>query len=224
MINEEIPVKTNIPFMREGAIPIDKNGTLRLPKLPTRELVGDFMTARHLSDDLLMEHFHGMIQQMFNGIVNQDEEVLNKLAEPNLAKRLIAGSQKAKGLKYTAPGDDAIDKAYLIDKLFIKGVSVKREENDSNADYIALKDQEARGIRTYVHKFHLGLQPYYYKKVYEHEIMLLTDEECQKDPEAYYRRGTMLRHNIHSQKKKMTDNAFQMVFRITMQFTDKSIG
>jgi hypothetical protein len=45
---------------------------------------------------------------------------------------------------------------------------------------------EAVGIRQYVHKFHLGLQPYYFKKQFEQQLQKYTDEEAKKDPQAFY--------------------------------------
>jgi hypothetical protein len=36
-------VKTDITFGHEGKLPIDIKGTVRLPILPTRELVGEFL-------------------------------------------------------------------------------------------------------------------------------------------------------------------------------------
>jgi hypothetical protein len=44
-----------------GAIPIDVNGTIRLPKIPTRELVGDFLASKQITEELLCEHFLTMI-------------------------------------------------------------------------------------------------------------------------------------------------------------------
>lgn len=176
-----MPTKTDITFMMNDSLPVDVKGTVKLPQLPTRELVGDFMTSKHITDELLCEHFLQMIQTMFNGIAAKDTETLLRIAEPYFAKKIIEQSANL-NLSYEAPSDDAIEKVYLIDKLFIKGVSADRDKNDSNADYVALKDVESRGIRTYVHKFHLGLAPYYYKRQYDDELSKLTEEEAKKDP------------------------------------------
>jgi hypothetical protein len=43
-------------------------GTLRLPKMPERELVRDYLDKKNISEELLCEHFLGMIQSLFNGI------------------------------------------------------------------------------------------------------------------------------------------------------------
>jgi len=78
--------------------------------------------------------------------------------------REISQNLENLNVKYESPSDDAINKVYLIDKLFVKGVSADRSKNDSNLDYVQSKEMEPLGIRQYIHKFHLGLQPYYFKK------------------------------------------------------------
>lgn len=129
---------------------------------------------------------------MFTGIASGDQDKIRKVAELTFANKLI---QDTAGLKvsYQPPGDDALDKVYLVDKLFIKGVNAIRSENDTNADYVAEKSLEAVGIRNYIHKFHLGLQPYYFKLHNEKELALLSDEEAKKNPEDFYLRGMSLK-------------------------------
>jgi len=39
-----------------------------------------------------------------------------------------------------------------------------------------------------------------------------------------YTRVMMLKHEIHNQRKKMTDNSFQMILRVTMQLCDSALG
>lgn len=113
---------------------------------------------------------------------------------------------------------------FLHDKIFIKGISSVRSQNDTNADYIADKHLESIGIRSYIHKFHLGLQPYYFKLAFEKDFEKMTEEEVKKDPQAYYTRMMTLKQEIHNQRKRMTDNSFRMVLRCTMMLTDRSIG
>jgi hypothetical protein len=50
-------------------------------------------------------------------------------------------------VKYESPADDAINKVYLIDKIFVKGVSADRSKNDTNLDYVQSKEMESIGIR-----------------------------------------------------------------------------
>merc|ERR1740130_2601170 len=116
---DEVPRRRDIQFMMDNRIPVDLQGTLKLPKIPTRDLIDEYYTKRSLSDDLLKEHFLSMISQLFNGIVTKDEAVINKIAEPQFAAKIIEKAEEIKGVKYTAPPDDAIEKTYLIDKIFI---------------------------------------------------------------------------------------------------------
>lgn len=82
--------------------------------------------------------------------------MIRKNVEAGFAERLIKETRDL-NLKYLPPSDDAIDKVYLHDKIFIKGINAVRSENDTNADYIADKHLENIGIRSYIHKYHLGL-------------------------------------------------------------------
>jgi len=91
---------------------------------------------------------------------------VNSVTEANFGRE-ISQNLDSVNIKYESPADDAINKVYLVDKLFVKGVSADRSKNDTNLDYVQSKDMEASGIRQYIHKFHLGLQPYYFKKHFE---------------------------------------------------------
>jgi len=48
-----------------GRVPLDVQGTVKLPKIPTRELVGEFLQAKQISEELLCEHFLSMLQKLF---------------------------------------------------------------------------------------------------------------------------------------------------------------
>jgi hypothetical protein len=100
--------------------------------------------------------------------------------------------------------------------MFIKGLSTDRDANDSDADYVVVKDQEDIGIRRYIHKFHLGLQPYYWKKVHEDKMKELTREKANEKPEEYYLSSMELRKSIHDQQKRMTQDSFQMFLRVQL--------
>jgi hypothetical protein len=168
-------------------LPVDCSGTVKLPVLPERELVAKFMKDKNIKDEQLCEHFLSMIKDMFTGIANGDQESIRRVAELGFANRIIEETSNVK-LKYTPPSDEAINKVYLHDKIFIKGVNAIRSENDTNADYVAQKDEESIGLRKYVHKYHLGLQPYYFKLKNLDDLKMQTDENAEKDPDAYYTR------------------------------------
>ena len=45
------------------------------------------------------------------------------------------------------------DATYTIDTVLIKGVSQDREKNECNYDYNLVKDNEAIGMKFYMHKY-----------------------------------------------------------------------
>jgi len=139
-----------------------------------------------------------MIHSLFNSIASGDNETIHKVCEVNFAQKLIA-NRKANNVTYTPPKDldAAFESTYLIDKLFIKGISTDRDYNDSNADYEVVKDQEEMGLRSYIHKFHLGLQPYYWKKVQEKNLMALTRDLAKDKPEEFVVAAAELRQSVH---------------------------
>ena len=53
------------------------------------------------------------------------------------------------------------ENSYIVDSMIIKGVSVRREENDANFDYNLQKDLENEGMRFYMHKYFTGHMHYY---------------------------------------------------------------
>lgn len=189
--------------------------------MPDRKLVADFLAHKKISDDLLCEHMLGMIQTMFEGIANKDQTAISKVCEASLAQKLIQASSGV-SFTYKPAGDSAIDQVYVVDKLFIKGVNADRSKNDSNADYVALKGKESDGIREYVHKFHLGLQPMYFKKYYEAQLKTL--QENSENLDAVFNTAADLRYKVHEQRKQMTDNQFQMILRVTLQLTQGALG
>lgn len=71
--------------MLGGQLPIDVKGTVKLPKIPTRELVGDFLDSKKITEELLCEHFLTMIKQMLTGIATNDHATITKLAEATFA-------------------------------------------------------------------------------------------------------------------------------------------
>lgn len=54
--------------------------------------------------------------------------------------------------------------AYLVDKLFIKGMNIDRSKNDTNFDYFYVNKMEKFGLRSFIHKFNAGEFYYYYMR------------------------------------------------------------
>ena len=53
------------------------------------------------------------------------------------------------------------DSDYILDAIFVKGVSHIREENDCNYDYELIKNSQSAGFRVYMHRYFLELSDYY---------------------------------------------------------------
>ena len=71
---KDIPRRKEIQYL--SSLPIDSVGTLKLPQIPTRDLVQEYFIKRSISDDLLKEHFLGMISSLFAGIAAKDEQAV----------------------------------------------------------------------------------------------------------------------------------------------------
>jgi hypothetical protein len=83
---------------------------------------------------------------------------------------------------------------------------------------------EAQGIRAFVHKYHLGLQPYYYKLAHEKMLSKYNEATAKKDPSGFYLNAMELKKAVHSQRQAMMHNSFQMCLRVTMQLKQGSFG
>ena len=59
--------------------------------------------------------------------------------------------------------DKGENESYIIDKIFVKGVSHNRDLNDSNLDYNYVSHHENEGLRFYMHKYFIGFHAYYLK-------------------------------------------------------------
>jgi hypothetical protein len=117
-------------------------------------------------------------------------------------------AQDVAKFSYQAPGDEAIDNVYIVDKLFLKGVNMERSLNDTNLDYVQTRHNEINGIREYIHKYHLGLQPFYFKKTFENQLKELEKPEFKADGDNVYLRMHELKQGMAQQRKLMTANQF----------------
>lgn len=93
--------------------------------------------------------------------------------------------------------EDVIDSSYIIDQLFIKGLSADRTMNDTNLDYVMSDALEVDGLRSYIHKYNLGLQPFYFKKAFQKEMAALTVRNKESDKEDFYANDRKLQQGMH---------------------------
>lgn len=66
------PKKTSIEYMCKGSFPLDRAGTIALPKLPERQFVEDYLQFKKLDEELLTEHFSGMFTTFLSGLAAKD--------------------------------------------------------------------------------------------------------------------------------------------------------
>lgn len=66
-----------------------------------------------------------MINSLMQGLAAKDQEKIRNVTENYFAQKLISNLKD--NLTYSPAGDAAIDNVFLVDKLFIKGVSTDRD-------------------------------------------------------------------------------------------------
>ena len=86
------PKKTQIQHMCRGALPLDRSGTVTLPKLPERDLVSQYLGHKHVSEEILSEHFSAMFQQFLTSLASKDYQSLEKLTEQRFLNQLKSKS------------------------------------------------------------------------------------------------------------------------------------
>ena len=88
------PRKDNTKFMLDGAMPIDGNGVLALPKQPGKEMVDHFYDIRGIQQEhvqeILTEKFYDFIQAICDG----DEAKIESIAEKRFAQKIFANLEK----------------------------------------------------------------------------------------------------------------------------------
>ena len=175
--------------MASGAMPIDGNGVLSLPK-QERALVNEFYEHRGITHEAVQELLTEKYFDFIDAILAQDKEKIESMAEKRFAEKIIGNLSKVGANEMTfkresglvsdiVKEDDTdygslranlvsdIKEDYIIDSMIIKGVSVHRDENDCNYDYNLLRNMENRGMKFYMHKYFSGHMHYYLHLKYE---------------------------------------------------------
>ena len=70
------PKKTQVEYMFNGALPLDRAGTIALPKLAQRDLVQKFMDRKSIEQDVLLDHLQGLFQDF---LVNASKGDMDKI-------------------------------------------------------------------------------------------------------------------------------------------------
>lgn len=219
------PKKLEIEHMCEGALPLDRAGTHLLPKLPSKPLCDSFLEEKKVTEEVLRDHLQGMFIKLLESLSSKDYAAVEKLTE----KRLFAKLQEQKSTlsKYKLSfdlnkleGDDS----YIVEQLFVKGVSHDRDLNDSNIDYAYFKKFENQGVRVYTHKYYLGFLPLYLQEHNEQAMQQIEREQQQEDitKEQIAKLHDRMKDIFYSQRKKMLEKSQSIVFRVTLQFTGQN--
>ena len=107
--------------------------------------------------------------------------------------------------------------------MLVKGVSFDRNANDSNMDYVLMERLENVGVRYYVHRYHLGLHPYYLQlRVND----LIKEKEYNKKlhPQKYLELLDDQKELMFKLRKEMAEKNLSVMVRIIMLYRvqDKS--
>lgn len=136
-----------------------------MPKVPVRDAVDKYFRTKKIDDDVLSEQLHLKLEKFLKAVAVKDESAVRDVSEKTFADKLLASYQANPSVKYqpsSAEGDDL--KAYIVDKMFIKGMEVDRSKNDTNFDYFYINSHEKEGLRIFSHKFNQGDHHYYYMR------------------------------------------------------------
>ena len=201
---------------------------MKLPQIPPRDFVRKYLTDKKIEEDTLREYLYdNVLMKFMEALGSQDQEAMRQVAEKTFADKIVSemASLKGNNLRYTKAGELKPDSVYLLDKLFLKGVSADRSINGTNFDYVVVSQNEQVGLKQYVHKFNLGFQRYYFLKEFGKSILgRMNGAEEKKDPKAFYYRERSIRDAYNKQRRDMLEKDFGLLLRVTMQLTDGALG
>jgi len=183
--------------MASGGMPIDGNGVLALPK-QSRIFVDEFYEKRGITHEAVQELLTEKYYDFIDAILAQDKEKIEAMAEKRFAEKVVANMSKVAGnemqfnrerglVSELVKEDDTdygalranlvsdIKEDYIIDTMIVKGVSVRRDENDCNYDYNLLRNLEDRGMKFYMHKYFSGHMHYYLHLRYDRHVQRLLE-------------------------------------------------
>ena len=154
--------RKQISFLDSNHVPLDTKGTLVLPVIPERPMLVEYFKKKSLTDDIVAEHLTQVLDKFLRAIEAKDEQTIKDLTEPRFGQKLASSLYKTSNLTYSPP--TGTGKAFVVDKLFIKGMNIDRTKNDTNFDYYLVQNMEKFGLRTFVHRFNTGDFYYYYMR------------------------------------------------------------
>ena len=150
---------------------------------------------------------------------------MKEVAEKTFVDKLLQNYQTNPNVKYVpANVDDSDLKAYIVDKMFVKGMDVDRSKNDTNYDYYYINSHEKDGLRVFSHKFNQGDYHYYYMREFKDDFAQLTDRLHEEDPHAYFELRDEIQNKIHAYKQDVIRRDFALCVRVVLQLEKGSLG
>jgi len=91
------PKKTEVEFLCDGAFPLDRNGTIALPKLPRRKLVNMYFKENKVCIQRQHNYFENTAKQFLSTLLELKDEkrephakgILRRMCERNLFIKLM---------------------------------------------------------------------------------------------------------------------------------------
>jgi hypothetical protein len=197
-------------------------------------MVGDYFKKKGLTDDAVASHLHAKLEEFLKAIEAKDEAKVRALTEPTFGEKLIKTFETRKDLQYIRPeksGEDETQevvkegKAFIVDKLFIKGMNLDRRKNDTNFDYYYFQKMEKYGLRAFVHRFNTGDFHYYLMRDLKQSIDKAGDESfAETDPDSYHHFHRKTQNDLKAYKNEMFNKEYQLILRVVLQLTDGALG
>jgi len=70
--------------------------------------------------------------------------------------------------------------------MFVQGVDIDRSKNESNQDYLHSETANNKGVSSYIHKYLMGMQQYYFLRDHKDLRSKMDPEFARKNPEESY--------------------------------------
>lgn len=149
---------------------------------------------------------------------------MRELTEPTFANKLVSNFSTMGELQYTPSSGEG--KAFMVDKLFVKGMNLDRSKNDTNFDYYYVSTMEKFGLRTFVHKFNMGDYYYYLMRDFKKtHFEKLHDPQFQAtNPDGHYHFHRKVQNDVKEYKRDMFNREFQLILRVVLQLTKGAVG
>jgi len=158
IFNEEFDKERD--YMQGGKLPYEKNGVKSFPRQPAKQFVEEFYEKRDITNDIVLEYLTERFKEFNRALCAGDELTVREMTEGKFGEEMVKLLPNFKNLKYL-DDERSLEKlerrikeehkdsatlkknylsdfpgSYIIDTIAVKGLSVKRDENHFNYDYV----------------------------------------------------------------------------------------